>query len=121
PPVKAFEIATTVATEKTPAACPDGKLLPGKPSNLDSAAAGMRGRSGRIAGRLALRESARSPSLPRSLGTTLGRHAHPRHHQTAGGSHVCGRETHVASAAAGAFPLLPVWRTHRASGRLRRG
>ena len=51
---------------------------------------------------------------------TLGRHAHPRHHQTAGRRHVCRRETHVVAAAAGTVPLLPVRRAHRASGWLRR-
>src|SRR5208283_355932 len=37
--------------------------------------------------------------------TPLSRHPHPRHHQTAGGRHVCRRETHVASASTGAVPL----------------
>jgi transposase len=40
-----------------------------------------------------------------SLGAALGRHAHPRHHQAAGGRHVCGRKTHLVTAAAGAVPL----------------
>src|SRR5439155_379538 len=71
--------------------------------------------------RLALREPARSPSLPRPLGRTLGRHAHPRHHQAAGRRYVCRRETGVAATSAGAFPLLPIRRAHRTSGRLRRG
>jgi transposase len=40
---------------------------------------------------LPLREPARSPSLPRPLGRTLGRHAHPRHRQAAGRSDVIWR------------------------------
>ena len=40
--------------------------------------------------------------------------------QAAGSSHVRPRETPPASAAAGAVPLLPVWRAHGASGWLRR-
>jgi len=79
------------------------------------------GRAENTAERLALRDSGRSPSSSRSLGATLGRHAHPRHHQTAGRRHVCRRETHIVTAAAGAVPLLPVRRAHRASGWLRRG
>jgi transposase len=42
-------------------------------------------------------------------------------HQAAGRRYVCRRETGVASTSPGAFPLLPVRRSHRASGRLRRG
>ena len=50
---------------------------------------GRRSRAENAAQRSALRESGTSPSLPRPLGRTLGRHAHPRHHQTASRSHVC--------------------------------
>ncbi len=42
--------------------------------------------------RLALREPGRGAGLPGSLGRTLGRHAHPRHHQAPGGGDVRRRE-----------------------------
>ena len=57
--------------------------------------------------------------LPGSLGSALGRHAHPRHHQAAGRRHVRRRAAGSAAAARRAFPLLPIRRTHGASGRLR--
>ncbi len=47
-------------------------------------------------------------ALSGSMGATLGRHPHPRHHQTASGRHVRRREAHVVAIAAGALPLLPV-------------
>jgi hypothetical protein len=67
----------------------------------------------------ALREPRGGAGVPRSLGRTLGRHAHSRHHQTAGRGHVRRREAGTAAAAGRAVSLLPVRRTHRASGRLR--
>ena len=70
--------------------------------------------------RAALRKSGRSASVPGSMGRALGRHAHSRHHQTAGRGDVRRRATGAAALAAGALSLLPIRRTHRASGWLRR-
>jgi len=97
-------------------ALPDSRSRPQRQSRIR-----RRSRAENTAERLALRDSGRSPSSSRSLGATLGRYAHSRHHQTAGRRHVCRRETHVASAAAGAVSLLPIRPAHRASGWLRRG
>jgi hypothetical protein len=47
----------------------------------------------------ALRKPGGGASLPGSLGRALGRHAHPRHHQTAGRGHVRRRAAGLAAAA----------------------
>ena len=68
-----------------------------------------------------VREPGRGAGVSRSLGRALGRQAHPRPDQAAGGGDVRRREALPAAAAAGAVPLLPVWRAHGASRWLRRG
>ena len=56
--------------------------------------------------------------LPGSLGSALGRHAHPWHYQAAGRRDVRRGAAGLAAAARRTFPLLPIWRTHSAPGRL---
>jgi hypothetical protein len=58
--------------------------------------------------RHALRKLGGSPKLPGSLGRTLGRHAHPRHHQAASRRPVRRRAAGFATAADRTFRLLPV-------------
>ena len=50
----------------------------------------------------------------------LGRYAHPWHDETAGRGHVRRGKAVPASSAARTLPLLPIRRTRRSSGRLRR-
>jgi hypothetical protein len=56
----------------------------------------------------ALREPRGSADVFGSLGTTLGRHAHPWHDQTPGRRHVRRRKAALAPSAAGTLPLLPL-------------
>ena len=55
-----------------------------------------------------LRFESLGSSLSGSLGRTLGRHPHPRHHQTTSRGHVRGRETVPAAASRRTLSLLPV-------------
>ena len=66
----------------------------------------------------AFRKPGRGPDIPGPVGRALGRHPHSRHHQAASGGDVCRGTPGAAAVAPGALPLLPVRRTHRASGRL---
>ena len=69
----------------------------------------------------ALRDSRGSAGLPRPLGADVGRHAHPRNDQAAGGSDVRRGASGAAAAARRAVSLLRVGQAHRASRRTRRG
>jgi len=60
----------------------------------------------------ALREPGRSAGVSGSLGTALGRHAHPWHDQTAG-RHVHRRKTAFNPTAPRTLPLLPIRRARR--------
>src|SRR5258708_29569098 len=64
----------------------------------------------------ALREPGRSAGVSGSLGTALGRHAHPWHDETAGGGHVQRRKTALAPSSSCTLPLLPIRRTRRSYG-----
>jgi hypothetical protein len=56
----------------------------------------------------ALRKPPGGAGLSGPLGSTLGRHAHPWHHQAAGRGHVRRGATGLAAAARRALPLLPI-------------
>ena len=61
----------------------------------------------------------RGASVSRSLGSALGRHAHPRHDETPGRRDVCRGAARARPAAARAVSLLPLRRPHRAPRWLR--
>jgi transposase len=65
------------------------------------------------------REPGGRPGVPRSMGRTLGRHAHSRHHEATGRSHVRRRKTLTEAVTTGAISLLPVRRANRTSGWMR--
>ena len=71
--------------------------------------------------RAALRIARRGASVPRSLGSALGRHAHPRHDETPGRRDVCRGAARARPAAARAVSLLPLRRPYGASGWVRGG
>ena len=80
-----------------------------------------RAREEDAASRAALRIARRGASVSRSLGSALGRHAHPRHDEAPGRRDVCRGAARARPAAARAVSLLPLRRPHRAPRWLRRG
>jgi hypothetical protein len=63
---------------------------------------------------LTLRAPGGGPGLPRSLRRTLGRHAHPRHHQAASRRDVCRGPPAPPATPADPLPLLRLRHPHRA-------